>query len=115
MLMIIKAVCQNPSVLIEVASVLTETIEAEDLVNRHLEVVSGVGKSLVAIGTEIMNLAKATLLLAERITTIAIQLHRQEAYREIGLKIFEDLLSLNLRETKSALETLDRRVVKVNY
>lgn len=43
------------------------------------------------------------------IYTFAIQLHRQGKYREIGLKIFEQLLALNLRETRSALEILDRR------
>ena len=51
----------------------------------------------------------SAMIIAESLTTIAIQLHRQEEFREIGLHIFEKLLALNLRETRSALETLDRK------
>jgi SEFIR domain/ATPase family associated with various cellular activities (AAA) len=109
MLKIIQAVCKNQGVLLESANNLTEIIEAEELVETHPEVVAEVCASLVGIGTELSNPARATALIAESITTIAIQLHRQSPYREVGLQIFEQLLAFNLRETVAALETLDRK------
>lgn len=45
----------------------------------------------------------------------AIKLHRQPLSREVGLQIFEKLLALNLRETRSALEMLDRRPTRPGY
>jgi hypothetical protein len=106
---IIPEVCKNQAVLLEAANDLTEIIEAEELVETHPEVVVEVCESLVRIATELSNPARATALIAESLTTIAIKLHRQHPYREVGLKIFEQLLALNLRETRSALETLDRK------
>ncbi|MCY7392497.1 MAG: hypothetical protein LH647_13735, partial [Leptolyngbyaceae cyanobacterium CAN_BIN12] len=84
-------------------------IEAEELVDNNPGVVAEVCKSLLGIGVELTNPARATALIAESLTTIAIKLHRQPFYREVGLEIFEQLLTLNLRETRSALETLDRK------
>lgn len=66
-------------------------------------------KSLVGTGVELTNSARATMFIAESLTTIAIKLHRQSFYPEVGLQIFEQLLALNFRETRSALETLDRK------
>ncbi len=106
---IIPAVCKNQAVLLEAANDLTEIIEAEELVETHPELVVEVCESLVGIAAELSNPARATALIAESLTTIAIKLHRQPPYREVGLKIFEQLLALNLRETRSALETLDRK------
>jgi|GEM_PF-629682 len=112
---IIKAVCQNQDVLLEAANDLTEIIEVEELVDKNPEIVAEVCKSLLSIGIELTNPARATALIAESLTTIAIQLHRQRSYREVGLHIFEQLLALNLRETKSALEVLDRRPMRQGY
>lgn len=109
---IIQAVCKNQGVLLEAANDLTEIIEAEELVETRPEVVVEVCESLVGIAAELSNPARATALIAESLTTIAIKLHRQPPYREVGLKIFEQLLALNLRETRSALETLDRRPIR---
>jgi len=106
---IIQAVCKNQGVLLEAANDLTEIIEAEELVETYPEVVVEVCESLVGIAAELSNPARATALIAESLTTTAIKLHRQPPYREVGLKIFEQLLALNLRETRSALETLDRK------
>lgn len=106
---IIQAVCKNQDVLLEAANDLTQIIEAEELVEIHPEVVAEVCESLAGIAAELSNPARATALIAESLTTIAIKLHRQPPYREVGLKIFEQLLALNLRETRSALETLDRK------
>ena len=107
---IIEAVCKNQGVLLESANGLTEIIETEELVETHPEVVVEVCRSLVCIAAELSNPARATALIAENLTTIAIKLHRQPLRREVGLKIFEQLLALNLRETRSALDTLDRKL-----
>ena len=52
--------------------------------------------------------AAALAAAADALTNIAITLHRQDRYRDDGLRLFERLLDLNLRETKAALELLDR-------
>ena len=109
MLKIIQAVCKNQGVLLEAANDLIEVIETEELVDHNPEIVAEVCKSLTGISTELTNPARAIVLIAESLTTIAIKLHRQSPYREVGLEIFEQLLALNLRETQSALETLDRK------
>ncbi len=115
MVKIIKAVCKNAGVLLESANALIEIIEAQDLVANYPEITAEVCNSLVAIGTELTNPSRSTSLIAESLTAIAIQLHRQTTYRETGLQIFEQLLTLNLRETKSALEMLDRRPNRQGY
>lgn len=115
MLKIIQAVCKNQGVLLEAANDLTEIIESEELVDNHPEIVAEVCKSLLGIGVELTNPARPTVLIAESLTTIAIKLHRQPSYREVGLQIFEELLALNLRETRSALEVLDRRPTRPGY
>ncbi|MEQ9235175.1 phosphorylase family protein [Coleofasciculus sp. E2-BRE-01] len=115
MLKIIQAVCKNQGVLLEAANDLTEIIESEELVDNNPEIVAEVCKSLLNIGVELTNPARATAFIAESLTTIAIKLHRQPSSREVGLQIFEQLLTLNLRETRSALEVLDRRPTRLGY
>jgi hypothetical protein len=115
MLKIIQAVCKNQGVLLEAANDLTEIIESEELVDNNPEIVAEVCKSLLNIGVELTNPARATAFIAESLTTIAIKLHRQPSSREVGLQIFEQLLTLNLRETQSALEMLDRRPTRLGY
>jgi hypothetical protein len=109
MLKIIGAVCQNPGLLLESANYLVEIIEAEELVNNHPDVVVEICQSLVALGTELTNSSRSVSLVVDSLITTAIELHRHPDYREVGLQIFEGLLALNLRETRAALETLDRR------
>jgi hypothetical protein len=109
MVKLIQAVCNNQGVLLEAASNLAEIIETEELIEHNPEVVVEICKSMLRIGAELTNPARATTLIAESLKTTAIKLHRQRSYREVGLDIFEQLLTLNLRETRSALETLDRR------
>ncbi|MEP0883739.1 ATP-binding protein [Trichocoleus sp. ST-U3] len=115
MLKIIQAVCKNQGVLLEAANDLTEIIESEELVDNNPEIVVEVCKSLLSIGVKLTNPARATAFIAESLTTIAIKLHRQPLYREVGLQLFEHLLALNLRETRSALEMLDRRPTRLGY
>jgi hypothetical protein len=109
MLKVIHAVCNNRNVLLEGANDLIEIVEAENLVEHNPEIVAQICENLVGIGGELTNPARPIVFVAESLTMIAIQLHRQTLFRERGLSIFEQLLALNLRETQSALETLDRR------
>ena len=109
MVKLIQSACKNQGVLLEAANDLTEIIEAEELVDNNPEIVAEVCESLLGIVTELTNPARATAFIGESLTTIAIRLHRQPSYREVGLQIFEQLLTLDLRETRSALETLDRK------
>jgi len=109
MLKIVEAICKNQGALLAAADDLTEIIETEKLVDNNPEIVVTVCQSLISIFADLTNSASATAFIAESLTTIAIQLHRRPLYRDIGLQIFEDLLALNLRETRSALETLDRK------
>ena len=109
MVQVIQAVCQNQKILLESANDLVEIIEEEKLVEYSPQIVVEVFSNLLEIGKELTNPARSTVLIAESLTTLSIQLHRQDAYRETGLKLFEKLLALNLRETQAALETLDRR------
>jgi hypothetical protein len=109
MLKIINAVCNNRNILLVGANDLIEIVETENLVEHNPEVVARICESLFRIGGDLTNPERPILFVAESLTTIAIQLHRQTLFRERGLSIFEQLLALNLRETQSALETLDRR------
>ncbi|WP_333153337.1 phosphorylase family protein [Microcoleus sp. B9-D4] len=109
MVKIVEAICKNRGALLAAANDLTEIIETKNLVDNNPKIVVKVCQSLTGIFANLTNPAPATAFIAESLTTIAIQLHRQPLYRDIGLQIFEDLLALNLRETRSALETLDRK------
>ncbi|MEG4214414.1 AAA family ATPase [Microcoleus sp. Pol14C6] len=111
MVKIVEAICKNRGALLAAANDLTEIIETKNLVDNNPEIVVKVCQSLIGIFADLTNPAPATAFIAESLTTIAIQLHRHPLplYRDIGLQIFEDLLALNLRETRSALETLDRK------
>jgi nucleoside phosphorylase len=109
MVKIVEAICKNRGALLAAANDLTEIIETKNLVDNNPKIVVKVCQSLTGIFADLTNPAPATAFIGESLTTIAIQLHRQPLYRDIGLQIFEDLLALNLRETRSALETLDRK------
>jgi len=73
MVKLVQAVCKNQEVLLEAANDLTEIIEAEELVDNNPEVVAEVCKSLLGVGVELINPARATALIAESLTTIAIK------------------------------------------
>jgi hypothetical protein len=109
MVKLIQAICKNEGILLEAADKLTEIIETEQLVDNHPELVAEVCQNLIRIGEKLTHPSRATAFIGENLTAIAIQLHRQPLYRELGLQIFEQLLTLNLRETRSALEALDRK------
>jgi len=110
MRLLIPELCKNKSLLLKAASDMIEIIENYDLVNTEPELVSTICQNILSLlGKELENLTQNLAFAAESLTTLAIQLHRQDQYREVGLSIFEQLLSLNLRQTRSALELLDRK------
>ncbi|GAB1542176.1 AAA family ATPase [Scytonema sp. NUACC21] len=105
---IIQAVSNNPPVLLEAAYYLVDLLEP--LTAGELELVSQVCQAILqAASSEINNSSSNLPLQAEKLTNISITLHRQhlQPYREIGLCIFEKLISLNLREARAALDILD--------
>jgi SEFIR domain len=109
MLKIIEAVYKNKDLLSISAMALLEIIEERGLVDRHPKVVLAVCKKAIDLCKELTKLNHDTSHLAPSLTALAIRLHRQPKFRKDGLKLFERLLALNLRETQSALETLDRK------
>jgi hypothetical protein len=113
MMKVIHAICENRNILLEAANDLIEIIEEENLVELNPEVVAKICENLLKIGSELTNPIRPTALIAESLTTIAIQLHRQDVFRERGLQIFEQLLAQNLRETQAILETLDRKPIRL--
>jgi hypothetical protein len=107
---IIESVCCNHLVLTLAAEDLIEAIEG--FTGTEPELVSRVCRELLNVGQgQIGEPGVSWIFVADRLTNIALTLHRQDAYREIGLKLFERLIALNIREAQAAIETLDRRPV----
>ncbi|MBW4501494.1 MAG: TIR domain-containing protein [Scytonema hyalinum WJT4-NPBG1] len=116
MRLLIPAVCKNKPLLLKAASDIIEIIENNNFVDTEPQLVSEICQSLLSkLGKEQDNPTRPLVFAAESLTTLAIQLHRQHKYRQIGLKIFEQLLSFNLRETRSALEVLDRKPNRLSF
>lgn len=108
---VIQAVCSNRLVLLEAATDLVELLI--DYTGIEPEFVSKVCRELIRTGgSDIGNIRTSLALLAEPLTNIALTLHRHPEYREIGLQMFEELISLNIRETRAALDILDRKPMK---
>lgn len=108
---VIQAVCGNRSVLLKAATDLVELLI--DYTGIEPELVSEMCQELIRVGgLDIGNIRTSLALLAEPLTNIALTLHRHPEYREIGLQMFEELISLNIRETRAALDILDRKPVK---
>ncbi|EHL05447.1 hypothetical protein HMPREF0322_03877 [Desulfitobacterium hafniense DP7] len=108
---VILAVCTNNSVLIGAATDLIELLN--DYTGIEPEFVSKVCQELIRVGgVDIGNIRTSMALLAEPLTNITLTLHRHSEYREIGLQMFEELISLNIRETRAALDILDRNPTK---
>jgi signal-transduction protein with cAMP-binding, CBS, and nucleotidyltransferase domain len=79
MTQIIYAVRQNQAVLLEAANSLVDIIEAKVLVDSHPQLVAEICTSLLNIGAELTNVARPTAFIADSLTTLSIQLHRQPA------------------------------------
>jgi ribosomal protein L12E/L44/L45/RPP1/RPP2 len=105
---IIEAVRGNPQLLLRAAPDLLDDLAP--LTGVEPEIVSQVCKDIVQLGGEQIGDIRSSLArLAKDLTNVALTLHRQLAYREEGLELFEDLISLNIREARLALDVLDRR------
>lgn len=118
MRLLIQAVCKNKPLLQKAASDIIDIIENNNFVNTEPQLVSEICQSLLSkLDKEPYNPTRPLVFAAESLTTLAIQLHRhrQDKYRKVGLKIFEQLLSLNLTETRSALEMLDRKPNRLSF
>jgi hypothetical protein len=110
---LIEAVRAAPLVLHDAALNLVEALES--YTGTEPALVSQVCQDVLQTGgPRIADPASPLALLAATLTNIALTLHRQNAYREIGLALFEQLLSFNVREARYALDMLDRRPVQEN-
>jgi hypothetical protein len=110
---LIEAVRTAPLALHDAALNLVKALEP--YTGTEPELVSQVCQDVLKTGSRIIaSPASPLALLAETLTNIALTLHRQNAYREVGLALFEQLLSLNVREARYALDLLDRRPVQAN-
>lgn len=116
MRLLIQAVCKSKQLLLKAASDIIEIIENNSFVDTEPQLVSEICQSLLSkLGKELDNPTRPLVFAADSLTTLAIQLHRQNKYREVGLQIFEQLLRLNLRETRAALEMLDRKPNRLSF
>ena len=64
---------------------------------------------LTVAGTELNDVSGTVWEAAESLTSIALTVHRQAQHRELGLQLFEQLISYDVREARAALDLLDRR------
>jgi hypothetical protein len=104
---VIEAVCATQAVLVESALNAVEILAP--YASTEPALVSQVCQQvLTVVGPSISRVASSLSMLAEPMTNIALTLHRQDAYREVGLALFEQLLALNVQEARVALEGLDR-------
>ena len=111
---IIEVVRSCTPVLLEAALNLVEILES--FTGTEPELVALLCQDVLrAGGTRLGNQAGSFALLAQPLTNIALTLHRQDAYRAAGLALFEQLLSLNVKEAQYALEVLDRKPTQENH
>lgn len=105
---IVEAVRGNPQLLLRAAPDLLDDLAP--LAGVEPEIVSRVCRDIVQLGGEQIGDIRSSLTrLADDLTNVALTLHRQLNYREVGLELFENLISLNIREARLALDVLDRR------
>ena len=107
---IIEEVASNPPVLVLAAEDLIEAIEP--FTGTEPKLVSWVCGEILKFGREQINKPGTSWInVAATLTNIALTLHRQTGYRETGLQLFEQLIALNVREARDAIELLDRRPI----
>lgn len=108
---IINAICDNELLFMKCVNDIVEFLI--DYTGREPEFVAYICNTILKVaGNKLNDYSSSLVLSAEHLTNIALTLHRQPEYRDVGLKIFEDLLSLKVRETQAALEVLDRKPSK---
>jgi hypothetical protein len=110
MRLIIESVCSNPSVLLFAAEDIIQVLEG--ITGAEPQLVSRICGDIIKFGRDQIGKPGASwVFVADTLTNIALTLHRQNAYREVGLQLFEQLIALNVREAKDAIELLDRRPI----
>jgi adenylate kinase family enzyme len=110
MRLVIDKVASNPPVLLLAAADLIEALEP--FAGTEPKLVSRVCDKILKFGREQINKPGTSwIYVAATLTNIALTLHRQNAYREAGLQLFEQLIALNVREATDAIELLDRRPI----
>jgi hypothetical protein len=103
---VIAAVCQHPNMLRKCTRDLVEALAP--CAASAPELVANVFDAAVEAASQ--QISRTELFtLAETFTNVALTLHRLEAFRERGLRLFERLLVLNVREARAALDLLDRK------
>jgi hypothetical protein len=103
---VIAAVCQYPNTLRKCTRDLVEALAP--YAASAPELVADVFDAAVDAASE--QIPRTELFtLAETFTNVALTLHRQTGFRERGLRLFERLLVLNIREARAALDLLDRK------
>lgn len=109
---VIQAVSAHRPVLLVAAPYIVEWLQ--NYTGIEPELVSEVCQKVIqACGSDIGNSSSTSLaMLADPLTDISLTLHRHIEYREVGLRMFEDLILLNVRETRAALDILDRKPMK---
>lgn len=106
---VIIEVLKNPTIVALAAEDIIELVAPRASIEPQF--VLDVSRVVLSSGSEAA--ARAGLSsLAENLTNVALTIHRQGAYREAGLELFETLLAMNVREARLALETLDRKPVQ---
>jgi prepilin-type processing-associated H-X9-DG protein len=108
---VIEAACTAPPILLEASLSLVEILVPYTGIEPAL-VAKVCQEVLKAAGPRISRIADSLSMLAETVTNIALTLHRQVGYREVGLALFEQLLTLNVQEARYALEILDRNPIQ---
>jgi hypothetical protein len=110
---VIEAACTSLPVLLKAALSLVEILAPYTGIEPAL-VAKVCQEVLNTAGPKISRVADSLSMLAETVTNIALTLHRQAGYREVGLALFEQLLTLNVQEARYALEILDRNPIQVS-
>lgn len=108
---LIERVATCTPVLLKAAESLVETIAP--LTGTEANLVARVCEAILSAEEQgASGSIRVTTCSASTLTDIALTLHRQVAYREPGLKLFEKILAMNVREARAALDLLDRRPIQ---
>lgn len=111
---IIEKVMDNSKLLLKVAPDLIEAMEL--CIDVAPDLVCQVSQKILEVGvSKLQSPASFLAFYAVTLTNIALTLHRMPVYRQVGLELFENLLSLNLREARVALEILDRKPKQIIF
>jgi hypothetical protein len=109
---IIKTVGVYPPVLLKSARDLLDAIAP--FAGTEPDLVAQVSETVLRVmENEGSSPARSMSFSPDTLTDIALTLHRQTTHRERGLKLFEQMLAMNIREARSALDLLDRKPVHI--